>query len=348
LLPIPRQYSKTHSIYIYWQHAYAPREYAFDFKYFQTDTNDPELRRRRANSYVRRRHWVPREDLARAIEASSRAGTDFSWGVMPHANKGKTAMRRTSSTGEQMLTDEEARQQVEAEVSKAGAAAMAALQCKTMEEKVRDGYKKGAIGLVPHVFKVKTYSTPTWCAVCNKLLVGLVRQGYSCKVCKMNVHKGCMVEANKQIACKDFTAPERQTVDTIGRVSSGSVDAAAVAASNSLRFAPAPVSAPTPASTADAVTGKDTAVDSSGQQQSVLSEAGGGEETQAQAIGLDSPVVSAGQDGQLGLTPSVSPAIEHEDNDGDGCRTVVPMEVQEHLAMEEISLDDSPAPKRTN
>ena len=34
--------------------------------------------------------------------------------------------------------DDDVRQQVEAEVSKAGAAAMAALQCKTMEEKVRE------------------------------------------------------------------------------------------------------------------------------------------------------------------------------------------------------------------
>ena len=49
-------------------------------------------------------------------------------------------------------------QQVEAEISKAGSAAMAALASKTMEEKVRDGYKKGAIGLVPHEFKLKSFT----------------------------------------------------------------------------------------------------------------------------------------------------------------------------------------------
>jgi hypothetical protein len=59
-------------------------EYAFDFKYFQSDTNDPAKRKKFSNSYVRRRHWVPREDLARAIEAASAAGTEFNWGVTHH------------------------------------------------------------------------------------------------------------------------------------------------------------------------------------------------------------------------------------------------------------------------
>lgn len=43
-----------------------------------------------------------------------------------------------------------------------------------------------------HEWELKSYKTPTYCAVCKGLLVGLYKQGYSCKRCKMKVHGNCV------------------------------------------------------------------------------------------------------------------------------------------------------------
>ncbi|GFU20301.1 hypothetical protein NPIL_704892 [Nephila pilipes] len=45
---------------------------------------------------------------------------------------------------------------------------------------------------VPHTFVVHSYTRPTVCQHCKKLLKGLIRQGLQCKDCKFNVHKKCM------------------------------------------------------------------------------------------------------------------------------------------------------------
>lgn len=45
---------------------------------------------------------------------------------------------------------------------------------------------------VPHTFVVHSYTRPTVCQHCKKLLKGLLRQGMQCKDCKFNVHKRCM------------------------------------------------------------------------------------------------------------------------------------------------------------
>lgn len=45
---------------------------------------------------------------------------------------------------------------------------------------------------VPHSFMVHSYTRPTICQHCKKLLKGLFRQGLQCKDCKFNVHKKCM------------------------------------------------------------------------------------------------------------------------------------------------------------
>jgi protein kinase D len=45
---------------------------------------------------------------------------------------------------------------------------------------------------VPHSFVVHSYTRPTICQHCKKLLKGLFRQGMQCKDCKFNVHKKCM------------------------------------------------------------------------------------------------------------------------------------------------------------
>ncbi|RWS30043.1 serine/threonine-protein kinase D1-like protein [Leptotrombidium deliense] len=44
---------------------------------------------------------------------------------------------------------------------------------------------------VPHSFVVHSYTKPTVCQHCKKLLKGLFRQGLQCKDCRFNVHKKC-------------------------------------------------------------------------------------------------------------------------------------------------------------
>uniref|UniRef100_A0A8C6M6G3 protein kinase C n=1 Tax=Nothobranchius furzeri TaxID=105023 RepID=A0A8C6M6G3_NOTFU len=44
---------------------------------------------------------------------------------------------------------------------------------------------------VPHTFTVHSYTRPTVCQYCKRLLRGLFRQGLQCKDCKFNCHKRC-------------------------------------------------------------------------------------------------------------------------------------------------------------
>ncbi|XP_050816397.1 serine/threonine-protein kinase D3-like isoform X2 [Gopherus flavomarginatus] len=44
---------------------------------------------------------------------------------------------------------------------------------------------------VPHTFQVHSYTRPTVCQHCKRLLKGLFRQGLQCKDCKFNCHKRC-------------------------------------------------------------------------------------------------------------------------------------------------------------
>lgn len=45
---------------------------------------------------------------------------------------------------------------------------------------------------IPHTFQVHTYTRPTVCHVCKKLLRGLFKQGLQCNDCHYNVHKKCV------------------------------------------------------------------------------------------------------------------------------------------------------------
>lgn len=47
---------------------------------------------------------------------------------------------------------------------------------------------------VPHTFAVHSYTRPTVCQYCKRLLRGLFRQGLQCKDCKFNCHKRCALK----------------------------------------------------------------------------------------------------------------------------------------------------------
>nr|XP_014342690.1 PREDICTED: serine/threonine-protein kinase D3 [Latimeria chalumnae] len=50
---------------------------------------------------------------------------------------------------------------------------------------------------VPHTFVVHSYTRPTICQYCKRLLKGLFRQGMQCKDCKFNCHKRCASKVPK-------------------------------------------------------------------------------------------------------------------------------------------------------
>ncbi|XP_072278866.1 serine/threonine-protein kinase D3-like [Pyxicephalus adspersus] len=60
---------------------------------------------------------------------------------------------------------------------------------------------------VPHTFQVHTYTRPTICQHCRRLLKGLFRQGMQCKDCKFNCHKRCVPdvpdECLGEVSCTD-------------------------------------------------------------------------------------------------------------------------------------------------
>ncbi|XP_066143838.1 serine/threonine-protein kinase D3 isoform X1 [Euwallacea fornicatus] len=50
---------------------------------------------------------------------------------------------------------------------------------------------------IPHTFVIHSYTRPTVCQHCKKLLKGLFKQGLQCKDCNYNVHKKCMDKVPK-------------------------------------------------------------------------------------------------------------------------------------------------------
>lgn len=53
---------------------------------------------------------------------------------------------------------------------------------------------------IPHTFVVHSYTRPTVCQLCRKLLKGLFKQGLQCKDCHYNVHKKCIEKVPKDCA----------------------------------------------------------------------------------------------------------------------------------------------------
>ncbi|XP_044744616.1 serine/threonine-protein kinase D1 [Coccinella septempunctata] len=50
---------------------------------------------------------------------------------------------------------------------------------------------------IPHTFVLHTYTRPTVCQYCKKLLKGLFKQGLQCKDCNYNAHKKCLDKVPK-------------------------------------------------------------------------------------------------------------------------------------------------------
>ncbi|XP_043976593.1 serine/threonine-protein kinase D2 isoform X2 [Gambusia affinis] len=66
---------------------------------------------------------------------------------------------------------------------------------------------------VPHTFAIHSYTRPTVCQYCKRLLRGLFRQGLQCKDCKFNCHKRCA-----------YKVPNDCLGETIGDMLSPSAD----------------------------------------------------------------------------------------------------------------------------
>uniref|UniRef100_A0A672HV09 Serine/threonine-protein kinase n=1 Tax=Salarias fasciatus TaxID=181472 RepID=A0A672HV09_SALFA len=66
---------------------------------------------------------------------------------------------------------------------------------------------------VPHTFAVHSYTRPTVCQYCKRLLRGLFRQGLQCKDCKFNCHKRCAYKVPNDCLGETFGDSEYDTSD---------------------------------------------------------------------------------------------------------------------------------------
>uniref|UniRef100_A0AAZ3SCT5 Serine/threonine-protein kinase n=1 Tax=Oncorhynchus tshawytscha TaxID=74940 RepID=A0AAZ3SCT5_ONCTS len=64
---------------------------------------------------------------------------------------------------------------------------------------------------VPHTFAVHSYTRPTVCQYCKRLLRGLFRQGLQCKDCKFNCHKRCAYKVPNDCLGETLGGNEDQT-----------------------------------------------------------------------------------------------------------------------------------------
>uniref|UniRef100_A0A671YLD2 Serine/threonine-protein kinase n=1 Tax=Sparus aurata TaxID=8175 RepID=A0A671YLD2_SPAAU len=84
---------------------------------------------------------------------------------------------------------------------------------------------------VPHTFAIHTYTRPTICQYCKRLLKGLFRQGMQCKDCKFNCHKRCASKVPRDCLGEvDFNGepaspgPDSDTTMDTMEVDSGDLD----------------------------------------------------------------------------------------------------------------------------
>ncbi|CAI2169167.1 11485_t:CDS:2 [Funneliformis geosporum] len=66
---------------------------------------------------------------------------------------------------------------------------------------------------LPHDFEETTFSKPTYCDYCNKILWGLIKQGVCCRVCGYVSHTGCQEFSSKY--CRKSEAPFHSNSDSL-------------------------------------------------------------------------------------------------------------------------------------
>lgn len=71
----------------------------------------------------------------------------------------------------------------------------------------------GGGAAIPHTFEVHSYTRPTVCRHCKKLLRGLFKQGLQCKDCHYNAHRKCIPFIPKDCGgeIRDQHSESRQT-----------------------------------------------------------------------------------------------------------------------------------------
>jgi len=62
-----------------------------------------------------------------------------------------------------------------------------------------------------HLFRLQSYNAPQWCAVCERLMVGLRHQGFRCEACGLSVHGGCQLKAHAVFDCVGKKPPPLET-----------------------------------------------------------------------------------------------------------------------------------------
>lgn len=60
---------------------------------------------------------------------------------------------------------------------------------------------------IPHTFSIHTYTRPTVCQFCKKLLRGLFKQGVQCRDCHYNAHKKCVEKIPKDCSGESVNGP---------------------------------------------------------------------------------------------------------------------------------------------
>lgn len=164
-------------------------EYGFDFFQFTTHAL-PATRRRTEKCFVRRRAWVS-EDLLQArwlkLESGQAPTHLLATAALVKDENGRLYQSRVSDLTVGTPSPPTARQ-------------IGSLQhAVSATASVRD---PAEIAFVPHQFSSKTFTAPTYCAVCRGLLVGIMKQGKSCKECRIHVHKGCVLKAHQHCPCR--------------------------------------------------------------------------------------------------------------------------------------------------
>ncbi len=62
-----------------------------------------------------------------------------------------------------------------------------------------------------HLFRLQSYNTPQWCAVCDRMMMGLRHQGFRCEACGLSVHGGCQLKAHAVFDCVGKKPPQIET-----------------------------------------------------------------------------------------------------------------------------------------